>query len=56
MTDLRSMTPEGLTAWCKDHGLKPTDSITVQDFIRMTKYAYGGSIIRMLAEAYHVTL
>ena len=46
----------GRNAWCRSHGLKPTDSITVEAFITGTKDDYGGSIIRNLAKHYGMNL
>lgn len=37
---------------CEEHGYKPTDSITVREFLTKTVHSYGGSIIRRVAEYY----
>ena len=42
----------GRNAFAKDHGIDMEGSSTVEYFIELTKNAYGGSIIRRLAEAY----
>ncbi len=46
----------GRLAWCKQHGYKPTDSITVRTFITQTKDAYGSEVIKQLAEYYNIKL
>ena len=43
---------QGRLEWCRAHGLQPTDSLTVREFIRLTKDSYGGSNIKQLAKAY----
>ena len=41
----------GRDAWCADNGLDPaTASMTIAEFCRRTCNAYGGEIIRQLAE------
>ena len=42
----------GRKEWCRNHGYQPTDSITVRDFIRLTKFDYGGHIIERLEKEY----
>ena len=42
----------GRREWCREHGYKPTDSITVRTFISQTVNYYGGNIIRQLANEY----
>ena len=42
----------GRRQWCEEHGYKPTDSITVREFLTKTVHSYGGSIIRKVAEYY----
>ena len=42
----------GRNAFAKDHGIDMEGSSTVEDFIELTRNAYGGSIIKKLAEAY----
>ena len=44
----------GRKQWCKTHGYKPDDSITIRKFIEETKNDYGGDIIIQLAKAYNV--
>ena len=46
----------GRENWCREHGLKPTDSITVRQFIEGTKDNYGGASIRQLAKAYNIEI
>jgi len=46
----------GRENWCREHGLKPTDSITVRQFIGGTKDNYGGASIRQLAKAYKIEI
>ena len=46
----------GRENWCEEHGLKPTDAITVRYFIENTRNDYGGDAIRQLAERYGITL
>ena len=42
----------GRNAFAKDHGIKMSDNLTVEQFIELTKNAYGGSTIWKLEEAY----
>ena len=42
----------GRNAFAKDHGIDMEGSSTVEYFIELTRNAYGGSIIKKLAEAY----
>ena len=42
----------GRKQWCKEHGFQPTDKITVRDFIRLTKFDFGGDIIGKLEKEY----
>ena len=42
----------GRNAFAKDHGIDMEGSSTVEDFIELTRNAYGGSIIRKLEETY----
>ena len=44
----------GREAWCRDHGYKPTDSITVRAFIDQTSASYGGDIIKKLSKYYKI--
>lgn len=44
----------GRKEWCKAHGYKPTDSITVREFINGAVGNYGGGIIQKLAEKYKI--
>ena len=46
----------GRKEWCKQHGLMPTDSITVRQFLLDTCNDYGGNVIRMVAEQMSVKL
>ena len=46
----------GRKEWCKQHGLMPSDSITVRSFLRDTCNDYGGSVIRMVAERMSVDI
>ena len=43
----------GRTAFVKDRGLTLDGQTTVIEFIQLTKYAYNGSVIIHLAEAYN---
>jgi len=38
----------GRKQWCENHGLKPTDSITVRQFLDWTANDYGGEIIKQV--------
>ena len=42
----------GRKAFAQDHGIDLNASMTVEEFIELTKDAYGGDIIRKLAERY----
>ena len=42
----------GRKQWCREHGYKPTDSITVRAFIDQTRFDYGHEAIDKLAELY----
>lgn len=42
----------GRRQWCEEHGHKPTDSITVREFLTGTANDYGGEVIRTVAERY----
>ena len=43
----------GRRSWCQDNGLSPKkDKLTVREFCRRTKNAYGGEVIRKLEKAY----
>lgn len=44
----------GRKEWCKTHGYKPTDSITVRTFIEQTRNDYGGDVIKQLAKEYNL--
>ena len=46
----------GRENWCREHGLNPTDSITVRQFIEGTKDYFGGGAIRQLAKKYDLDL
>ena len=46
----------GREQWCKEHGYKPTDSITLRTFFSQTKNYYGGEIIVQVAKKYGVQL
>ena len=46
----------GRRQWCQQHGLQPTDSITVRRFLKETSSDYGGNIIRKVAERMQVDL
>ena len=46
----------GRENWCREHGLKPTDSITVRQFIEWTKDNFGGGAIWQLAKKYGLDL
>ena len=46
----------GRENWCREHGLNPTDSITVRQFIEGTKDNFGGGAIRQLAKSYNIEL
>jgi len=44
----------GRETWCKEHGYKPTDAITVRTFIKETINNYGSDVIKQLAQRYKV--
>lgn len=46
----------GRRQWCQQHGLQPTDSITVRRFLKETASDYGGDIIRKVAKRMQVDL
>ena len=46
----------GRNEWCRIHGYKPTDSITVRTFIQETCHDYGRDAILQLAELYGLKL
>ena len=46
----------GRREFCKARGITEDDSFTPEEFIELTKNAYGSDVIRQLAEAYHITI
>ena len=46
----------GRRKWCEEHGYKPTDSITLRTFLTETAGAYGGDVIRQVAQKYGLEL
>ena len=46
----------GRRQWCDGHGYKPTDSITLRTFLTETAGAYGGDVIRRVAQKYGLEL
>lgn len=46
----------GRLDWCRRHGYKPTDSITLRTFFEKTKDYYGGNIIKRVAKEYEINL
>ena len=47
----------GRRSFCKDHSIDPEkDSFTVEAFIRLTCNAYGGEVIRQLADRLSIEL
>lgn len=46
----------GRQQWCKEHDLKPTDSLTLLEFFELTKDNYGRAIIRQTAKEYGVNI
>ena len=42
----------GRKAFAAEHGIDMSATSTVEAFIELTKNAYGGSVIRQLAERY----
>ena len=47
---------QGRDAFAKDHELSMNDAMTPEEFIDLTKDAFGGRIIRQLAEHYGIDL
>ena len=47
---------QGRDAFAQDHGLSMNDAMTPEEFIDLTKDAFGGRIIRQLAEHYGIEL
>lgn len=47
---------QGRDAFAQDHGLSMSDAMTPEEFINLTKDAFGGRIIRQLAEHYGIDL
>lgn len=47
---------QGRDAFAQDHGLSMSDAMTPEEFIDLTKDAFGGRIIRQLAEHYGIDL
>lgn len=45
----------GRDEFVKSHGLSLEGETTVEEFVRITEKAYGGSVIRQLPEAYGIT-
>lgn len=43
----------GRENWCKEHGLLPTDGMVLRKFLSMTQSAYGGDVIKQVAERYN---
>jgi len=46
----------GRLGWCKDHGYRPTDSVTLRTFFGKTQGYYGGDVIRRVAREYGINL
>ena len=46
----------GRRQWCEEHGYNPTDSITLRTFLTETVGAYGGDVIRQVAQQYGLEL
>ena len=44
----------GRKTFMSDHGINMDGSMTLEEFIRLTRNAYGGDVIRKLGEYYHV--
>ena len=42
----------GRREWCRMHGLKPDDTITIRRFLEETRNEYGGQIIEKLIDTY----
>ena len=47
---------QGRDAFAQNHGLSMSDAMTPEEFIDLTKDAFGGRIIRQLAEHYGIDL
>ena len=47
---------QGRDAFAQDHGLSMNEAMTPEEFIDLTKDAFGGRIIRQLAEFYGIDL
>ena len=47
---------QGRDAFAQDHELSMSDTMTPEEFINLTKDAFGGRIIRQLAEHYGINL
>ena len=47
---------QGRREWCRQHGLAPTDELTVRQFVTMTCNDYGRDAIRQLAQRYDINL
>ena len=47
---------QGRDAFAQDHELRMSDAMTPEEFIDLTKDAFGGRIIRQLAEHYGIDL
>ena len=47
---------QGRDAFAQDHGLSMSDAMTPEEFVDLTKDAFGGRIIRQLAEYYGIDL
>ena len=47
---------QGRDAFAQDHGLSMSDAMTPEEFIDLTKDAFGGRVIRQLAEHYGIDL
>ena len=43
----------GRNAFAKDHNVDMAESMTVEDFVALTRKAYGGDIIERMAERYN---
>ena len=47
----------GRRSFCRDHGIDPDNaSMTVEEFVRLTCNAYGGNVIRQLADRLSIKL
>ena len=47
---------QGRREWCRQHGLAPTDELTVRQFVTMTCNDYGRDAILALAQKYNIKL